>query len=160
MDWRKKENYEYTNGLPPEGWAWEFLRRNKAYRNDYQEYKASLNKITSAKNPSPQNTHVYIPDIMEGESEDTWRKRIWRDPSNPEPRKVPLSKYLGEKWRIQNGIQDPDQCFYGQVIFSKHLAKIDTSIENQLDLYFEFEDNCSCPLFPENGNAAHCCLIV
>lgn len=33
-DWRNAEHYAYTAGLTPEGWAWEFLRRNSAYRAD------------------------------------------------------------------------------------------------------------------------------
>ena len=31
-DWRDAESYAYTRDLTPEGWAWEFLRRNPEYR--------------------------------------------------------------------------------------------------------------------------------
>jgi len=33
-DWRNAEAYAYTAGLGHEGWAWEFLRRNRRYRAD------------------------------------------------------------------------------------------------------------------------------
>lgn len=31
-DWRDASSYAYTQALSPEGWAWEFLRRNSEYR--------------------------------------------------------------------------------------------------------------------------------
>jgi hypothetical protein len=34
--WRVKEGYDYLEGLPPEGLAWEFLRRNANYQSDYK----------------------------------------------------------------------------------------------------------------------------
>ena len=33
--WRVKEGYDYLERLPPEGLAWEFLRRNTDYQHDY-----------------------------------------------------------------------------------------------------------------------------
>lgn len=33
--WRVKEGYDYLERLPPEGLAWEFLRRNTHYQHDY-----------------------------------------------------------------------------------------------------------------------------
>jgi hypothetical protein len=33
--WRVKEGYDYLERLPPEGLAWEFLRRNTNYQHDY-----------------------------------------------------------------------------------------------------------------------------
>ena len=31
-DWRDADTYAYTQSLPRRAWAWEFLRRNPAYR--------------------------------------------------------------------------------------------------------------------------------
>lgn len=33
-DWRDERSYDYTTGLTPREWAWEFLRRNPAFRRD------------------------------------------------------------------------------------------------------------------------------
>lgn len=33
-DWRDVTAYAYTKDLTREGWAWEFLRRNPAFRKD------------------------------------------------------------------------------------------------------------------------------
>ena len=37
LDWRDPATYSYTRDLPPEGWAWEFLRRNPKYRSSWSE---------------------------------------------------------------------------------------------------------------------------
>ena len=33
---RKREDYAYTRELEGTGWAWEFLRRNASYRDDFR----------------------------------------------------------------------------------------------------------------------------
>jgi hypothetical protein len=38
--WRVKEGYDYLERLPPEGLAWEFLRRNTDYQHDYNLHKS------------------------------------------------------------------------------------------------------------------------
>ena len=38
--WRVKESYDYLERLPPEGLAWEFLRRNTNYQRDYNLRKS------------------------------------------------------------------------------------------------------------------------
>ena len=35
-DWRKKKDYEFTKELSNEGWAWEFLRRNPKYIDQWE----------------------------------------------------------------------------------------------------------------------------
>ena len=37
--WRSKETYDYLDSLPPEGLAWEFLRRNENYQREYSTHK-------------------------------------------------------------------------------------------------------------------------
>jgi hypothetical protein len=50
--WRVKEGYDYLERLPPEGLAWEFLRRNTNYQRDYTLRKSdrrSRDKADTAK---------------------------------------------------------------------------------------------------------------
>ena len=37
--WRSKEKYDYIDSLPPEGLAWEFLRRNENYQREFNSHK-------------------------------------------------------------------------------------------------------------------------
>jgi hypothetical protein len=41
-DWRKAEDYAYTESLTLHQWAWEFLRRNPAYREDWASLQARI----------------------------------------------------------------------------------------------------------------------
>lgn len=36
-DWRHSKAFDYIDRLDPEGLAWEFLRRNRKYQDDYKE---------------------------------------------------------------------------------------------------------------------------
>lgn len=36
LDWRKPEDYEFTQGLALDEWGWEFLRRNSEYRQEWK----------------------------------------------------------------------------------------------------------------------------
>lgn len=40
-DWRRAETYAYTQSLTRVDWAWEFLRRNPAFRCDVAELDPS-----------------------------------------------------------------------------------------------------------------------
>jgi len=44
-DWKNHDDYKFTKSLDSYGWAWEFIRRNKAYRIDYK--KATKSKPAS-----------------------------------------------------------------------------------------------------------------
>ncbi|HEV2549416.1 MAG TPA: DUF6499 domain-containing protein [Stellaceae bacterium] len=42
-DWRDASSYAYTQELSPEGWAWEFLRRNSDYRAAWSRHLQHTN---------------------------------------------------------------------------------------------------------------------
>ncbi len=45
-NWRKDTDYEFTKDLDLNGWAWEFLRRNPEYRNDWEIELQNLYQTT------------------------------------------------------------------------------------------------------------------
>ena len=45
LDWKNGKSYEFGNDFPPSGWAWEFLRRNKDYQNDWRDLKIKLGSL-------------------------------------------------------------------------------------------------------------------
>ena len=49
-DWRNRSHYDDTASLSRQGWAWEFLRRNPAFRKARKRLKPSLMTIDS---PAP-----------------------------------------------------------------------------------------------------------
>jgi hypothetical protein len=48
LDWRKSEDYAYTESLLIHGWAWEFLRRNPDYIRAWQAYIAAQVAMAAA----------------------------------------------------------------------------------------------------------------
>ena len=50
-DWKDHASYEYTQELNSQGWAWEFLRRNKGYRADYIAFATLKNQVAQEFGP-------------------------------------------------------------------------------------------------------------
>ena len=44
-DWRAARSYEYTRELEDTGWAWEFLRRNRAYVMDWARAGSNIQEL-------------------------------------------------------------------------------------------------------------------
>jgi hypothetical protein len=54
MDWRASSDYEHCAALTREQWAWEFLRRNPAYRADYAAFIAIWRALEADYGAPPQ----------------------------------------------------------------------------------------------------------
>ncbi|TAN48690.1 MAG: hypothetical protein EPN21_14275 [Methylococcaceae bacterium] len=52
-DWRAAEDYPNVNDTTLLQWAWEFFRRNKSYRNDYNEYRTLIASDNPSGNVNP-----------------------------------------------------------------------------------------------------------
>ncbi|WP_436175734.1 transcriptional regulator domain-containing protein [Mesorhizobium sp. LjNodule214] len=44
--WRDERSYDYTTGLTPREWAWEFLRRNPAFQRDVIAARRQANTLS------------------------------------------------------------------------------------------------------------------
>lgn len=42
FDWRARASYEYTVHIPDRGWAWEGLRRNREFQEDWHEVQSAF----------------------------------------------------------------------------------------------------------------------
>jgi len=90
-DWKKKEEYDFTQSLDRSGWAWEFMRRNKLYKSDWEE--ASAGGV------------VYQPPKNEGETDQVWMVRV--SLSGHHPMKVVKTTTFARKWRMRPPILNP-----------------------------------------------------
>lgn len=54
LDWTQAENYQFTRKLSREEWAWEFLRRNKDYQDEWLVFMSTWNAL-EAKYGKPPN---------------------------------------------------------------------------------------------------------
>src|SRR5689334_15892912 len=84
-NWKVDADYAYTAQLDDQGWAWEFLRRNPEYREDWAKYctwKAPLEKEYGKVDGWSEITvgavaklWQYSPTKLAEESDDAWRQR-------------------------------------------------------------------------------------
>jgi hypothetical protein len=78
-NWTIEQDYAFTATLDENGWAWEFLRRNPKYRNDYQVAQACM---------SPHQSKAWCYHVTGGDE--------------------PITSRLGKKWEILGPIHDPN----------------------------------------------------
>lgn len=116
QDWMNEEDYEYPDDMTPDGWTFEFLRRNTKYQEDYQHVAERRAALTDAHGKLTQKNidkwrkdslfWVYVPTIKDGETDDEWRRRIALT-TNVEPKMTPFEKYFREKWYLKTDLLDP-----------------------------------------------------
>ncbi len=70
-DWRNPNDYKYLDDADNNKWAWEFLRRSKKYRDDYEKYRGfpSIDDVEKFRN-SQGFSRYYIgdPEILANET--------------------------------------------------------------------------------------------
>lgn len=110
--WADEANYTYTKTLPDEGWAWEFLRRNKRYRSDWKELQARIAELEEKYGPEwrrHEEALVCEPERLPGETMREWKSRGLDAPGIWWP--FPIREYYGWKWRLAGDMLDPDIRF-------------------------------------------------
>lgn len=53
-DWRQPQNYSYIESLSVEQWAWEVLRRNRGYQQDWQWFWATWRSLEARYGKPPE----------------------------------------------------------------------------------------------------------
>ncbi len=104
--WRDSGAYDYTWALGAAQWAWEFLRRNPAYRADYAAFITTWRALEADYGAPPErdfqswkaDPRAYL---VVGEDEGADGCRVDQD-------KVLIECALGEKWGFYQFPRDPD----------------------------------------------------
>jgi hypothetical protein len=96
-DWRKSGDYSYTKKFKgaPVAWAWEFLRRNDGYRNDFNEWKSG--KVTEK---------GYLPPKLRRETKKQWQIRCIQE--NVNPLILRPQARVARKWGLMHRMYDPE----------------------------------------------------
>lgn len=104
-NWRLNEEYKYLKEEKnPHIWAWEFLRRNKQYQDDWikhQDLKSQYVLKYGDYWEENDKTQIYEPAKLKNESRGQWVKRVL-DTSIEEPISYSLSKYYSKKWFLKS----------------------------------------------------------
>ena len=159
--WSDNKAYEYTRKLDASQWAWEFLRRNAEYKNDWKWFN-EIWQMLEAEYGSPPNRDMAL-----------WKKdkRAWRseaelhgcDETGCEKRgdDLLIECWMGSKWGFYKYPLDPavdamaakDNLIWREVETSVQLVdKEDAAdIENDLNMALLFD--LTLPLKGQLGEA-------
>lgn len=150
MDWQKIGDYNYTKNLGREGWAWEFLRRNPDYIDDYKTYRQTFFELESKYGPwnsadkeawrKDPKSHFFVPGKNDGESITQWRERCYA--SGCEPKIYCLESWHAKKWQLAR-MYSPECPYSPQIQFTDPWPKIISY--DSLDDYFYTPDEPHAP---------------
>ena len=111
MDWRIDSDYAFCQQLDLSGWAWQFLRRNPEYRQDYADFIVTWQQLETLYG-SPPHRDFY-----------RWKQdpRAWRseaaiadcgtDVCPGENDQVLIECWMGAKWGFRKFPADPALAF-------------------------------------------------
>lgn len=121
--WRKREDYNFPKDLPDYYWAWEFLRRNRDYRKDWN---AALSRFPEGREATtlsahssfdPDSSDFYLPVAEKDKWSLTWGLV---NPNTDRPKFLSLAISFGKV----NLIPDVNQLPPGWVIDRSPIANV------------------------------------
>jgi len=107
MDWRLDADYAFCEQLDHAGWAWQFLRREPAYRADYAGFISIWRQLEAAYGAPPQRDFFkwkQDPRAWRAEAEIAGCGTEWCPGENDQ---VLIECWLGAKWGFRKFPLDP-----------------------------------------------------
>lgn len=102
-DWQNRDDYAFMIGVKPEVWAWEFLRRKKEYRDDWDYFAPLVKKAKAMAGKQWRSCPLVIryepAKLDENEPDDVWLARVALG-DGPEPLKETVNEYLARRWEL------------------------------------------------------------
>lgn len=108
-DWRCTDGYPRADAASVEQWAWEFLRRNPQYQQDWTDYVhrcqavvpgfargTELTKDDFRSLLEHESLQVYDPPRLDGETEEEWIRRVGKGISSS------LGGVMADKWGLSS----------------------------------------------------------
>lgn len=118
-NWLNPDDYPFSSKRTSlREWAWEFLRRNPEYRQDYANFIArvsDLEKKFGQDWKQQDSARENIPPKKPGESCKAWRFRC--DVEGEKAQSLPLEQWYAQKWGLRERMGDPDQGITDYIIF-------------------------------------------
>jgi hypothetical protein len=151
-DWREESAYPDPDKTSSDRWAWEFLRGNTGYRNDYKILiKASKPEWSEQKsNGYGFGGNACDPAPLPNENYDDYHIRM-KKKGTPSIRSEPLGQYLATKWKIyklidpfENSVEFSQPDFVRAVGFAEdfcepEVASFQFLFENENEMFLSFD---------------------
>ena len=113
VNWREPDEYIYTRELSREHWAWEFLRRNPAYRQDWDEFWAAWQALEADYGSPPNRDFQRWKQDPRAYVRDEACREIDRDEVGigcaGEQGKILIECWMGAKWGFYKFPLSPDR---------------------------------------------------
>jgi hypothetical protein len=135
-NWRNPAEYPPANSTTSAQWAWEFLRRNAAYRSDWamlskrrEEIRTKYGEISRLSEAlRPEETEfallkddplgiAYDPEKWADESEAQWLERVGKG------RRSSLTVHFENRWGMRGDLVDPDYPWHPYWINSPSIVR-------------------------------------
>ena len=134
-DWRQAHNYSYTKSLNVEQWAWEFLRRNKGYQQDWQWFWTTWQSLEARYGKPPERDFQRWkrdPDAYRIVDEASGECRIDQD-------KVLIECWMGAKWGFYKFPLDPatQQPLIGEQLTWREVEESAQLVEDASSVYLD-----------------------
>jgi hypothetical protein len=108
LNWQSPDDYQFTNTLSREQWAWEFLRRNPDYRREWKTFWETWQALEADYGKAPNrdfqrwklDPRAYV---LEGEDEDC----VGSDSCKVDGNKILIECHLGARWGFYKFPLDP-----------------------------------------------------
>ncbi len=128
-----------------EGWAWEFLRRDKKYQEEYEILKSDAKELEQRYGTDwkkKEEAKLYSPIKLPNETDDKWRRRVAL--SGGKAKREILGSEFKRKWCLV-GVYAPDRPYDSSIKFVKefdlpHMIKDFDEIENIIEVETEDGD--------------------
>ena len=114
-NWLNEDEYGWLENASPQVWAWEFLRRNSQYRDDWKKLLSLKTELGSGWGSNNQSL-VHVPPMIATETESQWIARILSQ--NQDPVKMRFDVYAAHRWQLQE-LFDPTKPYQHGVKFKK-----------------------------------------
>lgn len=129
-DWTSPHDYPSPNKTSATQWAFEFLRRNKKYQKDFEDYLVACERVVPGYSPfqsqycedssiklmDDERMLVFDPPRYEGESTKAWIERVGRGT------RTPLGIWYARKWGLTRLFDPYTPYYYPNVRFDDSLS--------------------------------------
>lgn len=100
-DWKNPADYNFTAGLTPAEWAWQFLRRNPDYQTDWQWFHATWTVLEAEYGRPPERDfHRWQKDPR------AYRQAVTNEQGDDEESLL-IECWMGQKWGFYKFPVDP-----------------------------------------------------
>ena len=112
--WQQRDTYHYTHDLSPQHWAWEFLRRNPEYQQDWQQFNQRWQALEHDYGKAPHRNFAKWKEDPRAVVSESDAQLICNEDLGIacaiEDNKILIECWMGAKWGFYKFPLNPNYC--------------------------------------------------